>query len=92
MSLRDLKNLAPWQWESKIAQKKHTVGPKGLQDFAEVARALQGDGESAFLTDLKEKQVSSSKRRRGPKEADEAAAGAGKEQAQQGISSAGAQG
>ncbi|WIA32551.1 hypothetical protein OEZ86_003359 [Tetradesmus obliquus] len=88
MSLRDLKNLAPWQWESKIAQKKHTVGPKGLQDFAEVARALQGDGESAFLTDLKEKQASSSKRRRGPKEADEAAAGAGKEQAQQGISSA----
>jgi hypothetical protein len=47
MSLRDLKNLAPWQWESKVAQKKHTVGPKGLQDFAEVRR-IAAEGRNAL--------------------------------------------
>jgi hypothetical protein len=45
MSLRDLKNLAPWQWESKVAQKKHTVGPKGLQDFAEVRSVSAENGK-----------------------------------------------
>jgi len=34
MSLKELKGLAPWQWDSQT--KKHAIGPKGLQDFTEV--------------------------------------------------------
>lgn len=36
MSLKELKRLAPWQWESKIATKKHKIGPKGLQEWEQV--------------------------------------------------------
>lgn len=34
MSLKELKGLAPWQWDAQT--KKHAIGPKGLQDFEEV--------------------------------------------------------
>jgi len=36
MSLKELKRLAPWQWESKVATKKHKIGPKGLQEWEQV--------------------------------------------------------
>jgi hypothetical protein len=36
MSLKELKRLAPWQWESKIATKKHKIGPKGLEEWEQV--------------------------------------------------------
>jgi hypothetical protein len=36
MSLKELKRLAPWGWESKIATKKHKIGPKGLQEWEQV--------------------------------------------------------
>lgn len=39
MSLKELKRLAPWQWESKIATKKHKIGPKGLEEWEQVRSA-----------------------------------------------------
>jgi hypothetical protein len=41
MSLKELKRLAPWQWESKIATKKHKIGPKGLEEWEQVRRGRQ---------------------------------------------------
>jgi hypothetical protein len=41
MSLKELKRLAPWGWESKIATKKHKIGPKGLQEWEQVLYCLK---------------------------------------------------
>eukprot|EP00775_Hariotina_reticulata_P008659 gene8659-8840_t len=52
MSLKELKGLAPWQWDSQT--KKHAIGPKGLQDFTEITRMLQKrptDGAGSGLSD-----------------------------------------
>jgi hypothetical protein len=40
MSLKELKRLAPWQWESKIATKKHKIGPKGLEEWEQVCETF----------------------------------------------------
>lgn len=34
MSLKELKNLAPWQWDSQTS--KHPIGPGSLRDFEQV--------------------------------------------------------
>lgn len=48
MSLKELKRLAPWGWESKIATKKHKIGPKGLEEWEQVGRIVS-DGSICFL-------------------------------------------